>query len=286
MSEAENEINNSAEDAGSPEIVSPVSGPFQQYQPGRTVGGVKIQSVVLSTPEFVVYRGEDQKTYFDADKKVRQRACGKSLRRSEVLESMPVAHLSPEHVESFRKMVDQGVVSALEGESKTACETLDMAQRYVDARNRETARRWYFKGSSATAFGFVLLALMLWSFFSWDEMTTRLLLAFAAGSVGAYLSVLSRLGKLPSDPSSGRLMHFIDGFARVFVGALGGVIVALAVRSKLLFAFAMGNENGAEMTELIILFCIVAGLSERIVPNFIESMEAKAGKPTPSEDDK
>jgi hypothetical protein len=57
--------------------------------------------------------------------------------------------------------------------------------------------------------------------------------AAAAGSCGALLSVIWRSGQLKFDSSAGEILHYLEGASRILAGALSGVLVALAVKSRI-----------------------------------------------------
>jgi len=91
------------------------------------------------------------------------------------------------------------------------------------------------------------------------------------GSLGALISVLLRSDQLEIDASAGRRVHYFEGIMRALIGALAGLLFVLAVKSNVL----LGAINRSDKAFTILLaVSIVAGASERLLPNLINQISA------------
>jgi hypothetical protein len=87
------------------------------------------------------------------------------------------------------------------------------------------------------------------------------------------MSVIQRTGNTGLDISAGRRLHRIEGGARIATGALGAILFALGVKANLV----LGSVKPEYAFASLVVFCMVAGLSERLVPSFVEQVEASSG---------
>jgi hypothetical protein len=55
------------------------------------------------------------------------------------------------------------------------------------------------------------------------------------GALGAFMSLLMRSAKIQVAAGAGRTIHYVEALSRVAIGAVGAVLVALAVRADLVF---------------------------------------------------
>jgi hypothetical protein len=77
--------------------------------------------------------------------------------------------------------------------------------------------------------------------------------------------------KLKFDNSAGETLHYLEGASRIWLGALSGVIVALAVKSG--FVLAPLSRNGDSITVLM-LAAFVAGAGERLATSIISTFDS------------
>ncbi len=98
------------------------------------------------------------------------------------------------------------------------------------------------------------------------------------GIAGALVSILQRSGQLDVDPTSGAVFLGVQGFARVILGSLFGLFIALASKGNILLGLVSDNEF------TLCSLGFVAGFSERLVPEVMRRMEAgqvEAGREGP-----
>lgn len=75
--------------------------------------------------------------------------------------------------------------------------------------------------------------------------------------------------------SAGKQVHCLEAVARVIVGMLGALLVALAVKADMLLGMINSSK---EPFALLLTVCFVAGASERIVPSLIKQVEGMIEK--------
>jgi len=97
-------------------------------------------------------------------------------------------------------------------------------------------------------------------------------LDLAQNRAGALISVISRTQSISMDVATGRLVYYIEGAARILLGMLGAFLIALSVKANLILG-VVNNTKDYEFPFLLLL-CMVAGASERLVPNLIRQVES------------
>lgn len=107
-------------------------------------------------------------------------------------------------------------------------------------------------------------------------------LAVMMGSVGALFSTTVRLQSMDVDPTIGQMMHWVYGGQRVLVGALGALVIYFGFRSGVLDGFlqppdgAVDPASGAYSVYWLSFVSVLAGFSERLVPNLLDSRADQA----------
>ncbi|MCI0740785.1 MAG: hypothetical protein L0Y72_17175, partial [Gemmataceae bacterium] len=154
----------------------------------------------------------------------------------------------------------------------------DQAQKYISARNQEAARFWYVMSGFGGAVGILLAwaVLAVWLRDWLDGGLVDCLFGACAGGLGAFLSILTRVGNAKLDVSAGMKLHVLEGLSRIGIGMLGGVLVTIAYTLGLVFSTLAPGTASRDL--LIVLISLVAGVSERLVPTLIKSVEIGAGK--------
>jgi hypothetical protein len=189
------------------------------------------------------------------------------------LEAVDVSNLTVEQVKSYRRMIAEGVARLFQKSLDAAKDAFTDAEKWVMARNTEVARRWYLAGSGGAAL-ISLLAVSILGFWSsalrdsFGIPVYNILMGASMGGIGAWLSVVQRSRTTELDVAAGRLLHHLEGAFRIMVGTLGALLIALAIRAGLIAQ--------VEHLSAIMVMCMVAGVSERLVPSFIEQVESRA----------
>jgi len=239
--------------------------------------GKRIDSLVIKTPDYIVYVDEDGYVQWAANHDARWcEGCGEVLTRVSQLEAFPTDHLTASHVRSYRRMLGESVARVFDSRDATEAKAaLELAEKFLKARSEEAARKWYLTASLA---GGAMLAVMIgawWMLRGWLSPTIgagafEVALGAMLGGIGAMLSVLTRSNRLTLDPAAGAMLHYFEGGSRIATGAVGGLLVGLAIKANLILGFVADTPHSLAVISAL---CLAAGASERMVPGFIEKIE-------------
>jgi hypothetical protein len=236
--------------------------------------GKKIETLIKSEKYFIVYLDEDDFVQWSTHTKYGNlpNYFGKIFNEVAHLETMSIALLSERHLGPFRRLLGECTSRLLEKNEKSALEILEKAKAFLEARSTERARIWYL-GSSLVITAFTMIVvLILWNFR--EKIDTKLfsiLISAPFGSLGAMISVVTRSQKLILEPAAGPTIHFLESFARSIAGIIGALLLALAIKAKLILGFTEAVDNSLLF---LMAMSIIAGASERIVPNLIHQVES------------
>jgi hypothetical protein len=152
-------------------------------------------------------------------------------------------------------------------------------ERYYDRAGNKAARIVYFWGMVAGTFVALGLAALLAfivdvSFFNvglGDPDARNFFVCFAAGALGALVSVLTRMKResgFSLDYEVGRAQSFRLGSFRPIIGAVFGLVIYFAIKSELL-QIAVPDDDAttgaaAASTYFLALLAFVGGFSERM----------------------
>jgi hypothetical protein len=195
------------------------------------------------------------------------------------LEAEQIRDLSTKDQCSFRTLVANGIAHGLDGEIEEAKLTLARARLYLEQRRAELSRRWFLSiglgGAIVAGLGIALVNIGVTrpnvSFSS--SFSPRVVTMLLAGVVGAGMSLVIRIGKMPVDPSAGRWMHYLEGLARLATGFTAAWIVFLVYKSRLALESLFGEGD----IHLLALIGFVAGTSERYMSNVIRAVGSALG---------
>ena len=191
------------------------------------------------------------------------------------LEAVDTSYLRLQQIKSYRRMIAEGVARLFQKDLQTAQNAFTLAEKWITARNTEVARRWYLMGAGSAALVSASAVLVLGFWFWGGALETPfgksvydILMGTSMGGLGAWLSVIQRSRNAELDVAAGPMLHHLEGAFRIMVGKLGALLVALAIRAGLIVQ--------VKQLSAIMVMCMVAGASERLVPSFIEQVESRA----------
>jgi hypothetical protein len=172
-------------------------------------------------------------------------------------------------------LVGEALGCSFEHDYENAQNMLDAARQYFKARSEEISRVWYLSASATVAAIFALLGLIVWICRSWiaTQLGTEFVLysiASSLGALGALLSVIWRSGELKFDSSAGRRLHHLEAGSRVVAGALSGLLLALAVRYKIVLG---GFVTGENLTGVMMIAALAGGSGERLASSIISKFD-------------
>jgi len=149
------------------------------------------------------------------------------------------------------------------------------AETYILRRKMEEARGWHLFTAAITACSIAALA-FLCGWLLRDFWIPKIgfaaffvVIAMAAGGLGAFLSIVSRLGKLEVDPLADKTHHRAESVCRILVGCVAALPASLSVYLGIVMPiFTATNRMAAGM----VLVGFMAGMLERYTPNLLIQM--------------
>jgi hypothetical protein len=110
-----------------------------------------------------------------------------------------------------------------------------------------------------------------------DICFCEMLYVLTGGIIGGYFSMLIGIRKLrcEEDTNKYRLMYLCYGLIRIMIAILGSVIIYFAIKVDLIAGFCNELNNP---TLGYIVFSVLAGFSESLVPNFLTKLESKTNE--------
>ncbi len=236
--------------------------------------------IVICSETCVVYLADDLSIEWRTtdDHKCAQHN-GKILSRATMLEARSGFIEDRATLASVRLQIAESIARCLEGDPESVSTALlRAAELQIADRNKEVAWRWYFASAykvtaacAALALGLWLVRTMVWP---WVGRTAfDVTLGTLGGAVGALLSTTSRGGRLVLDANAGKTVHQLEGLSRIGAGLIGGMMVALSIKGGILLSGA--RFIGSPLATMLV-FCIGAGASERLVPSLVNNIERTA----------
>ena len=196
------------------------------------------------------------------------------------LESIPLEHLDEKIRINYKRQLGEALVRAFDFDYENAHKMLEHAEAFICKRNVEESRVMFMQSSGiATAIALIAIA-VLWLF---KDFFSQLLgvtvfylsISFFAGAVGAFLSVIMRLGKFKPDYNASKRLHYFEGVCKILAGMISALIVALCIKSAILLPVFTQIES---TYIAMILGGLVAGASERFVPSIISKLDNTTNK--------
>lgn len=176
---------------------------------------------------------------------------------------------------SKRKQLAEELAQALflglsESDEAKALKYFDSVAARIAYEAQIEARFTYLLTGSISA-GVVLAIGLLVGYFASSDVRD-LAVGAAAGSVGAWASILSRASQLELGPFETPANLKFQGFTRILLGMVFGVIAIVAMKTGQLF------PSGSTNPWITTLTTFVSGWSERLIPEIIGKIETRAAK--------
>ncbi len=195
-----------------------------------------------------------------------------------VLQHQPIAHhLSTQQYIDFNYMLAETVVLILENELEEADKNICDIKQYLKNRNCEITRKWQL----ISCFTILVVILFLFSLFKHNyeivsefldisDDTINMMIYSVLGTIGATLSIIQKSGKKCYGCESGKVLNFLEMLSRMLASIISSFIVIYLYKSDMIFANFRLSQNSSYC---LILICIIAGFSERLVPSIISKFE-------------
>jgi hypothetical protein len=201
---------------------------------------------------------------------------GSVIARVDLLNSTPSDLLTQSQHEAFQRLIGGAIARLLDDqEGDNAVLILEKAETYLKTRTTERARKWFLSSAFAVCGVALLCAALLFVLRGPVQQRIgvtafEIALASLMGTLGALLSIVLRVTRLDIDAMAGAGVHYFEGAVRTIAGMFGALLVALSVKAGILLGII--NSTDKRLPFLLVLG-IVAGASERLVPNIIKKVE-------------
>jgi uncharacterized protein YegP (UPF0339 family) len=140
---------------------------------------------------------------------------------------------------------------------------------FVRKKAKERARLTYVLASLAAAAVLALMMVPIYFYFRIPASKLALvILGGCFGAVGATISVLQRNPSLELDPWMSRRYHALQGVSRIVLGFIFGGIFVIASKANFVLGVIRNNSSP------LLILCIVAGFSERLIPELLSKFES------------
>lgn len=150
-----------------------------------------------------------------------------------------------------------------------------LAQEYILKRNIEQSRYMFLVSCGMTTAISILVAIIFW--LCKEQLISNIgntvfyiSLSVLIGSLGALLSVISRMGKTTLDYNASKKLHYLEGSSRVIAGMISAFIVALCIKTGILLPIFTKIES---TNIAMVLGGLIAGASERFAPSIINKLD-------------
>lgn len=193
------------------------------------------------------------------------------------LESIPCNELESNIIISFKRQLGEALVRGFEEDYDSAKQMLGLAKDYITNRNIEQSRYMYLSASGVFTIVILVITILFWLCRSYfikylGVSVFYITIAFLTGAVGAFLSIILRIGKTTMDYNARRKVHYLEAISRVFAGMVSGLLIALCIKAGII----VPSFSKVQSTHIaMVLGGLIAGSSERLAPSIITKLSGK-----------
>jgi hypothetical protein len=245
--------------------------------------GLPVKYLILSTKDFIVFIDHqndldwvtsdeyDQRPETEAEKK----EFNQIMNEVAHAESIPCHDIDDKIIISFKRQIGESLVRAFEKDFQAGKQMIKTAQQFMINRNIEQSRFMYLASSAVITAAISGLAFICWLSRDFDirligETAFYGIMAFLAGALGAFLSIMLRMGKTNLDYNASKNLHYMEAASRICAGMISGLLIGLCIKCGIFFSVF----NKVESTHLaMIIGGLIAGCSERLAPSIIKKLD-------------
>lgn len=240
-------------------------------------------------PDYAVYRTHDRVAVQFADEEKKAEEQRKKMATLNLLR-VQIAGLidgwSRSKLETFKararkyeRRLATGLILCLEDDPNTACASLEDTKADIEAERKSWGRFEYLIAASIVS----ALAIAAFTFaqrhlYTFHTPSENVWLAARAGTVGAFFSIALAIQDRSVLTNLHRRDNFADATLRVVIGMIAAGVLLLALGSKLVTSFKLGDANisGPEIAwQTVVVIGFVAGFVERLVPDLLKKTAAQ-----------
>lgn len=252
----------------------------------KTWPGLPIKHLIFSCEEFIVFIDNQNDIDWKASDayelkeaalpKEDRTKSNKIINLAASIESIPSEDLEEKVILNFKRQIGEALVRNFYFDFISANHMLQLAKNYMIDRNSDKSRYLYLKASGlVTTIVFAVLALNWLLRIQIRELLGDnafiLFLCFCIGALGAFLSIILRMGNTNLDYNASKKLHYMEGSMKVIAGMISALLIGLCIKAGILLPVF----NKVESTNIAMLIGgLIAGSSERLAPSIIKKVES------------
>jgi hypothetical protein len=242
-----------------------------------------VKHLILRSNEYIVFLDHDLDIDW-ATKDSHDEKIGRDGNREKVnailnsvatAESIPTDKLTDKIRLNYKRQLGEAIARAFDGDFDSGERMIQVAEEFVKNRNIEQSRYLYLISGGILTLSIALLASVCWVF---RENACRIfgmtgfyvLLATQCGALGAFLSIILRMGKANLDFNASKELHYLEATSRLFAGMISGFLIALTIKAGILLPVLSNLDS---LHTAMLLGGLVAGSSERLAPSIIKKID-------------
>ena len=173
--------------------------------------------------------------------------------------------------EGYARMLDSGDI-------KAANRIIDNTSERIKVQGEQILRQNYLLASFLATCGVIILLFTLVfiiknnSIIKISTNIYEILVTSLMGGLGSFIFTMIRAIDYKPILSYGKRVHRVDGYLRIVYGLIGGAIVAVGVKSDIIFGFL---NTGTPNLYVLYFLGAISGASEKLLPNIIDQSEKR-----------
>jgi hypothetical protein len=238
-------------------------------RPGDTDSiGATVRAVLAKEPgKYIIYETEERSVSVDGPD---TSACHRPGIHKAMMEIADLTIHDPSLKARYNSRIGHAYKIALDGDGDS-CETaLEGIAEDMAHHLRRPRQRAYQMGALLGVTFASLLYYVVSRVTVLNDLAIRLFCGAVFASVGGFLSVLIGSREIELDLKESFSATLTYGMLRITIAAISGVIVVFLIGAGLV----LGPLKNPDSFNAFALVCIVAGFSERLIPNVLKSLES------------
>lgn len=271
-----------------PSSGAPMSSELKRYTEGELCVELnkRVQVLIVSTSDFFIFLDDDLYVQWLTVGHFDLKPASVVLNQISYLETISTTHFSgvpkeKTELAEFRRLLGECLARAFDGNVDSARELLESTEQLLHERSAQRARQWYLTAAVLTTLLPVVGSISLWLGRVYlraqlGSVAFDVLLCACLGGIGALVSTIVGVRKINLNASFGPNLHYIEGGVRIIAGTVGGSLAGLAIKGNLLFGSLNAITDPSIRLACVCTVALIAGRSERLVPNLIKRVEKTA----------
>lgn len=173
-----------------------------------------------------------------------------------------------------KTVISHIIINGIRGNTEAANKSFDDLIEQINLEYKEQFNNRIRLLLSGLAFTTLIIVIAVFTYyfksFKNYEQIHNLIYVVAGGCVGGFFSLSIGLNKIVCEKDVNKWLYILYGIERIIIALLASVIVYFAIQADLVFSICKKMTNPVIG---YIIFAIVAGFSETLVPNLLTRLE-------------